>query len=94
MEKQTANGEQQNKNTSSDGALGALERLAGAILGKVDKNEPVAKVTTVRSLGEKATDAGIMAGAIVVGGTAVLAIGKYVFGIGKAPKAAPVVPTP
>lgn len=92
MEPRTQNGENNTKNTN-DGALSALERLAGAILGKVDKGEPVAKVTTVRSLGEKATDAGIMAGAIVVGGTAVLAIGKYVFGIGKAPKAAPVMPT-
>lgn len=87
---QAANGE--TKTHNNDGALSALERLAGAILGKVDKGESVAKVTTVRTLGEKTIDAGITAGAVFIGTTAAIAVGRYVFGIGKAPKAAPVIP--
>jgi hypothetical protein len=75
----------------------ALEQLAGVLLGKLEKGEALGKVsvegsrvTTVRSLGEKAVDGGIMAGAVFVGVSAGIAFGKYVLGIGKTPKGTPV----
>ncbi len=86
------NGGNTNKHHDNDGALGALETLARVIGAKIDKNEPVVKVTTTRTIGEKTIDTGLLCGAIVVGGTAVCAIGRFVFGIGKAPKAVLSIP--
>ncbi len=55
------------------------------------RGQPPLLSINVRPLGEKLVDAGVLTGAALLAGTALMAVGRYVFGFGKP---AAIVPTP